>query len=80
VPSLGGRVVVVACADSESGRGLATDLAAAGAHLVLAGENVAPLGALASNLRDAYAVRVAVYVGDARHAVLAEMVTELFGS
>jgi short-subunit dehydrogenase len=80
VPSLEGRVVVVAGADTESGGAAATDLAAAGAHLVLVGDDTAALGALGANLHDAYGTRVAVYTGDPRDGALAEMTAELFGN
>jgi short-subunit dehydrogenase len=79
VASLSGRVVVVAQADCDKGADLAARLAAAGAALVLTGDDAARLGALATSLRDAHGVRVAVYAGDAADDALAELVTELFG-
>ncbi|MGQ0826405.1 MAG: hypothetical protein ACT4OX_15480 [Actinomycetota bacterium] len=78
MPSLAGRVVVIARADADDGAALASALAAAGAHVVLVGTDGAVLGALASSVRAEHGVRVAVYLGDARDAAFAEMVTELF--
>jgi short-subunit dehydrogenase len=80
VTSLAGRVVVVARADDPAAAPIAHALAAAGADIVLGGEEQATLASLASDVADRHGVRVAVFVGDAASdtGALAEMVAELF--
>jgi NADP-dependent 3-hydroxy acid dehydrogenase YdfG len=77
---LEGRVVVIALADTDAGARAATDLAAAGANLVLCGEDAARLGVLASEVSEIQAVRVAIHVGAPDDPSLAELVAELFGT
>ena len=77
---LEGRVVVIAQADTDAGARVATDLAAAGANVVLCGDDAARLGVLASELSEIQGVRVAIHVGAPSDPSLAEMVAELFSS
>ncbi|GIU89144.1 MAG: hypothetical protein KatS3mg010_0243 [Acidimicrobiia bacterium] len=73
--SLSGRVVVVTGADAERGERVARAVAAAGANVVLVGDDPARLASLASELPG---VRVAVFAGGADDRALIEMVDELF--
>ena len=79
--ALDSRVVVVTDADHERGAAIARSLATLRAAVVVAGEDVDALGALAAEIGTAGA-RVAVLVDDvgtdAGRAALVEMVNELF--
>ncbi|MCZ7531633.1 MAG: hypothetical protein M5U31_15630 [Acidimicrobiia bacterium] len=82
-PSLSGRVLLVAGADTLRGAALARAVAEDGAAVVACGVDQAALGVLAADLHAAGA-RVAVFAGDpdspdARGA-LAEMIDELFAT
>ncbi|GIU86432.1 MAG: hypothetical protein KatS3mg009_0947 [Acidimicrobiia bacterium] len=68
--------MIVAGADRDEGAAAALAAAGAGAHVVLVGEDVARLGALAARLAG---VRVAVHAGAVDDPALAEMIDELFG-
>ncbi len=82
-PTLSGRVVVVAGADTQSGAALARAVAADGAVVVACGVDEAGLGDLVAELHAAGA-RVAAYVGDPvsreDRAALAEMIDEVFST
>jgi short-subunit dehydrogenase len=75
---LTGRVVVIVGADTDEGARAATELAGAGAHLVLAGSDGSRLGVLASELSEIQGVQIAIHVGAPGDPSLAEMVAELF--
>jgi len=80
---LDARVVVVPDADGARGADIARAMAALHAVVVLTGERVEELGALAAEL-SATGARVAVFAGDAAadadRAALVELVNELFGA
>jgi hypothetical protein len=72
------RVVVVARADRPDGAALAEEFAGTGAGIVLTGDDVPALSALASSLQDRFATRVAVAPGAADSDAVREMTEELF--
>jgi NAD(P)-dependent dehydrogenase (short-subunit alcohol dehydrogenase family) len=76
---LTGRAVVVTGADRSDGAAIADAFAAAGADLVLTGDDAPAVATLAARLHDTFGARVAVAAGPMDDAVLTEMVTELFG-
>lgn len=67
--------MVVTGADGERGARAARAVAAAGANVVLVGDDAARLASLTSELPG---VRVAVFAGGADDLALVEMVDELF--
>ncbi|MET1002287.1 MAG: hypothetical protein ABWZ15_10800 [Acidimicrobiia bacterium] len=75
---LTGRVVIVVRADTDEGARAATEVAAAGANLVLVGEDAARLGILAAELTEIQGVQTAIYIGTSVNPTLAELVTDLF--
>jgi len=80
-PTLSGRVVLVAGADSPAGAALARAVAGEGAAVVACGKDAPALGLLVAELHEVGA-RVALFIGDPTGAddrlALAEMVGELF--
>jgi hypothetical protein len=72
---LDGKVVVVTAA--EAAAGVADELAAAGAAVVVAGPDAAGVGSALAELRRGGA-RVAGFIGHVGDPALAEMVAELF--
>jgi len=82
-PTLSGRVVLVAGADTPRGAAVARAVAAQGAAVVACGADAAATGALVAELH-ALGARVAMFLGDPSDAedglALAEMVDELFAA